>query len=746
MRRQRSRRLIVLLATLTPRADDAAYLVEFRYTGYTGLVEGYPNCQVNPLGFDVLKGVVTGREAVARGDDVEYHGTLGRMTSIDFCETRGKTSAGDDERVWCAAKLTGIASMKVQLDVYGEIGRGAWLKADPDGSWFTGSVKGTCESADMREWEQDYPGGDSGGSPSGQPIDESAVVGGPRTRRPQRPHGSGCRHFPLPEPKGWMGDEGARQAQVAPFAGRAGFSAAPGVQSHRLGGSRRAANAVQSRPWPLHQPRTARQDREPVDKRTSIPRASVGERSRAIECGIASDGVERVRRFRREKLAISPRLGDPDRRLTLCRRQGSQSGSNGVRELRPFAAALNCAVISRSASSCCFRNAALWLAGSNAAVSSLARLRPGALVQPLQIRSLRPPPPSSQINILRYCSRRHREKRRNAAGAQQHDVGAPIVRQELAVDEGRSRPWLADRLFEVYRVASFVERLWTLIPGVNALRLRIDEDLDAGAALVLGLAGNEDAERIAAESQFPVRLGGDGELRLDFEADRVGERRHLEQQALDLLEPGLDGRSLRRGHRPCVVRAARQPPGTRGRARTLCRGSEGRDTARPTRWWRSSHVLSIRDLRCFGPLTPEDRPHLTRRISRPTATDSPRARTAHLAGSTRNGDSLMLRLPHHPTAVWIAWQFGGRPARRRPAPRRTPRRLTCPWLGPSIQVCRTDGYLSRCRSAGRLAFGLATRHGGAGIWRDTPRDTPSRYALAHPPVSHSTSGRVWRAC
>jgi hypothetical protein len=196
------KKIIVLLATLTPRADDAAYLVEFRYTGYTGLVEGYPNCQVNPLGFDVLKGVVTGREAVARGDDVEYHGTLGRMTSIDFCETRGKTRAGDDERVWCAAKLTGIASMKVQLDVYGEIGRGAWLKADPDGSWFTGSVKGTCESADMREWEQDYPGGDSGGSPSGQPIDESAVVGGPRLVAPNGRTGLVVGTFPSRNPKG----------------------------------------------------------------------------------------------------------------------------------------------------------------------------------------------------------------------------------------------------------------------------------------------------------------------------------------------------------------------------------------------------------------------------------------------------------------------------------------------------------------------------------------------------------------
>lgn len=169
------KKLYVWLAAVQPLPNDSAYQVEFRYVGYTGLAEGYPDCAVNPRGFDMLTGVIAGREAVAPGDDVQYRGALGRVTNIDICETRGKKGPGDDERVWCAARLTGVAGMNVELEVYGESGRGAWLKAEPDGSWFTAVVQGACERADMVEWEQEYPDGSTGGSPDGQPIAESRL-------------------------------------------------------------------------------------------------------------------------------------------------------------------------------------------------------------------------------------------------------------------------------------------------------------------------------------------------------------------------------------------------------------------------------------------------------------------------------------------------------------------------------------------------------------------------------------------
>jgi hypothetical protein len=206
------------LALVKPLPNDSAYQVELRYTGYTGLADAYPDCKVNPQGFDFMTGIVVGRETlsareVAMAEDVLYRGTLGRGTVIDYCESRGRRGPQDDERVWCAATLTGIASMDVELTVYGESDRGAFVKAEPvktgPAAWFSGSVSGTCDTADMNQWQREYPAGDSGGGPSGQAIDESVASGAPRlfasgrprlvvgTFAPQRPSGRSGR------PDGW---------------------------------------------------------------------------------------------------------------------------------------------------------------------------------------------------------------------------------------------------------------------------------------------------------------------------------------------------------------------------------------------------------------------------------------------------------------------------------------------------------------------------------------------------------------
>lgn len=168
----------VMLTVVALIPTEAAYAVEFKLTGYTGLVDGYPHCAVNPAGTDVLTGIVMGREDVGRAEDVTYRGTLMRLTAIDFCETRGKTGPDDGERVWCAATLIGTSTMKVSIEVYGEAGRGAWVKTEHDRGPFTRSVTGSCYSPDQLLWEKEYPGSDhgGGGGPSGQPIDE-AVTG-----------------------------------------------------------------------------------------------------------------------------------------------------------------------------------------------------------------------------------------------------------------------------------------------------------------------------------------------------------------------------------------------------------------------------------------------------------------------------------------------------------------------------------------------------------------------------------------
>ncbi len=152
----------------------ATYQVELEFIGYTGLAEGAPDCKASPLGYDRLVGTVTGVESPAPDEDVVYVGTVRRVTQIDFCETKGKSKPTDDERVWCVASLTGTAVMDVELTVYGEEGRGAYLKADAAPGPIDSHVGGQCDPAETSEIHSDYPGAQDGGgaSPNGQPIDD----------------------------------------------------------------------------------------------------------------------------------------------------------------------------------------------------------------------------------------------------------------------------------------------------------------------------------------------------------------------------------------------------------------------------------------------------------------------------------------------------------------------------------------------------------------------------------------------
>jgi hypothetical protein len=152
----------------------ATYEIEFEFIGYTGLVEGAPNCQVNPNGYDRLVGTVMGAETPVADEDVVYVGTLRRATAIDFCESRGRRYPGDDERAWCTATLTGSAVTTVELTVYGEDGRGAWLKARPAGGPLSKRLGAGCDPAERTAILAAYPTAEDGGgaSPGGQPIDD----------------------------------------------------------------------------------------------------------------------------------------------------------------------------------------------------------------------------------------------------------------------------------------------------------------------------------------------------------------------------------------------------------------------------------------------------------------------------------------------------------------------------------------------------------------------------------------------
>jgi len=148
------------------------YEVQLGYVGYTGLAES-ADCRalVDLQGYDSLVGTLSGVETPNQPDeDVVYTGTLRRKTRIDYCE-----ATPGDQPTWCVAKLTGAARMDVELTVYGDDGRGAWLKATPAKAPVDSSrVVGNCARADMDSIRADYPSGESAGTPDGQPIAETS--------------------------------------------------------------------------------------------------------------------------------------------------------------------------------------------------------------------------------------------------------------------------------------------------------------------------------------------------------------------------------------------------------------------------------------------------------------------------------------------------------------------------------------------------------------------------------------------
>jgi hypothetical protein len=162
---------VLAIAWIGSRAP-AKYEVRLSVTGYSGTISS-PDCDamVNLQGYDSLMGTLTGVEPTSQtDDDVIYTGTLKRVTKMDYCETRKAPTV--DQVKLCVASLTGRATMQAELTVYGDEGEGAWLKAKPVGKADTLEVRGNCETADMNTIRAEYPGGQSAGSPDGQPIAE----------------------------------------------------------------------------------------------------------------------------------------------------------------------------------------------------------------------------------------------------------------------------------------------------------------------------------------------------------------------------------------------------------------------------------------------------------------------------------------------------------------------------------------------------------------------------------------------
>lgn len=179
--------LLGAFAMAARRPITRSYDVHIVFRGYTGLAKSQDcDARVNAQGYDSLIGTVTGTETNEPDEDVVYTGTLRRRTMIDYCQTL--PARGSDQVGWCVATLTATARMDVEVTVYGEEGRGAWIKAQPaQPRTDTSRVAGSCLQPDMDSIRVDYPSGASAGSPDGQPIDELApprfiVNGIPRLR------------------------------------------------------------------------------------------------------------------------------------------------------------------------------------------------------------------------------------------------------------------------------------------------------------------------------------------------------------------------------------------------------------------------------------------------------------------------------------------------------------------------------------------------------------------------------------
>lgn len=168
--------LLLLAPAATVRIAPRSYDVQFAYVGYLSEYNPLPSicAQLNPQGYDSLVGTLSGNEnPPGSDDDVVYTGRARRATRIDYCLTKPKNPAAPDELTYCTVRLVGGATMDLQLTIYSDSGKGAWLKATPVGNANSVSVTGDCTAQDINQIRSDYPNGTSAASPDGQPIFES---------------------------------------------------------------------------------------------------------------------------------------------------------------------------------------------------------------------------------------------------------------------------------------------------------------------------------------------------------------------------------------------------------------------------------------------------------------------------------------------------------------------------------------------------------------------------------------------
>ncbi len=157
-----------------PLAVPVSYDIELEFRGISGHhARSAAECTapVSDTGFDRLVGTVSADEINVNDEDITYTGTLTRTTAMDFCDLTGPPGQEFD----CDEHLVADGAVDVEIEVYGEPDRGAWMKAKVT-KVNSATVTGQCGPAVAADIQAEYGGrpmgAGGGGSPDGQPIED----------------------------------------------------------------------------------------------------------------------------------------------------------------------------------------------------------------------------------------------------------------------------------------------------------------------------------------------------------------------------------------------------------------------------------------------------------------------------------------------------------------------------------------------------------------------------------------------
>jgi len=126
----------------------SAYLVQFKFTGFTTFSGDASVCPVSKNGQVVLSGILYGNENAGRYDPIMYRGLLYLKIRMDICSIEAGTGPnGEDEYCGMRVRFTGNVNTELEIDTTTEQGGYIQFQHDPatDRGYFR-DVTGGCLS------------------------------------------------------------------------------------------------------------------------------------------------------------------------------------------------------------------------------------------------------------------------------------------------------------------------------------------------------------------------------------------------------------------------------------------------------------------------------------------------------------------------------------------------------------------------------------------------------------------------